>query len=398
MEAAMWLKENAGERDIVAHMYVFEPLSDLSGGGNNVFIQEYTHIPTFGGAHFESSRVTQVLGRYDTAEFFERNTVDTIHHAFVKFNTKYIVVDNNYYFMKKILIDPRFKVVFENGFLFIVELTESNDLYINQPEQNGIQVLSHDFKINTIRPRLTWKINNTEPNNIMTLSISYFPKWSATINGSKTSLNRNHDLMIYLPLLQDGEQTITIEYKNTVLEIFFSCLSFLVFLFILIIFIRRIIINRGKILLFQGTYWQRQFSGILLRDKIILLSFISVGILIIFLSLTIGFGDITSGPPVLSANAEEVNYVNSAWLFSYKQRGRIITNSERIILRADGRIVGLQSDAEYTWGMEDKFLVFYNINKKPTTRFTKVVKNKGKYVMEGDFLLRGGVVHILEQR
>ena len=396
MEAIQWLDKNADERDLVMQLYSLFPITDMSGSGNIMSIQEHTGLPVFGGGHFESSAATMLIGDYDKPEYFNRHSADQLHASMTKFNVKYIVADNGQPFISKLTGPKGFERVFNNRFLTILKIRGVNDFYIARPEKSNIKVLSHELNVDTVNPRLSWTIDNGQAYNTMNLSITYFPKWKATIDGDEIQIQKTPDFMMSIPLVDSGRQTVTFEYRTGFPEIFFNYVSLLTFLLIIAFFIWNVILGRKEIAWFHPDFWKTEFHGKALKKKIFLVSVAVSGAVMVILSLAVGLGDITLARAP-STGAELIDYDSMAWRFSFEEGSSKGVLIPRLELMPDKSVRADVPHSEDHWGIENGYLVFYNGNNAATTRFTQIEMKDGKYILKGPFLFKQSVTHILEQ-
>jgi hypothetical protein len=390
-----WLKTNAGKNDLIAQFY--DPFPELSSGGNLSSIQYRTGLPIFGGGHFESSDTAVTFCLYDNENFFKNNNPEYIHFNLVKFNIRYLVYGNQYRFFDKLVsYDKDFDLVYKNSLYSILKINDSNNMLISHPGKNGIQVLGYEFEMDRSTPRLSWQIDNTISGNIMTLSISYLPKWKVQIDGEKIKPKKNNDAMLVIPLRKKGVQTVILEYRVTFLEQLFNVLSLVTLLFIMVMFIRLLIIKRREISLLKRRYWEDFFSKPSLTKKAFLAAVAIAGIAVMFISISM-----VSGKPLFGSKpiieSEEIKYVNTVWRFSFKKGDAMTLIADRLVLLPNRKIAGGISDNEDHWAVENGILVFYNKSNTPTTRFTGVTRKDNRDILEGKYLLSFDIVHILQQ-
>lgn len=84
------------------------------------------------------------------------------------------------------------------------------------------------------------------------------------------------------------------------------------------------------------------------------------------------------------------------WRFLHAE-GDVIAAPVR--LAPTGKIEGVGHPNESRWGLEEGVLVFYDVNGRPTTRFTEVKQIDRKFVLSGRLLVPGHqpvVIHVLE--
>ncbi|MBN2534050.1 MAG: hypothetical protein JXB88_14265 [Spirochaetales bacterium] len=393
-EAFSWLKNNTGEYDLIGQQYQMEPIPDMSGAGYLVSLQDYTDLPVFGGGHFESSQIAMMMTQYDNENFFKSHNADYLHENLVKFNMKYIVIDNRQKFLDKLVqYKDGFEQVFANSLLTILKIKGTNSMFVSNPEQSGIKVIDFTSDLEKYNPGLSWKIDNEISGNEMTLSIAYFPKWKVSIDGKEINAQKNHDLLLTIPLEKRGEQTITIEYKTTFFEMFFTILSLVTLLFITGMCIRYVMIKRKDIMRLISSYWRNLLNRTALMHTIFLFSVAIMGSIVIFLTLSAMF----STPSVKVDAPDESGYNNTVWQFSYMMGNEKSTLSNNLTLLPDGKIDGYSSENEDHWAIENGILVFYSNKGVPTTRFTRSMIKDGRRILEGHFLLSENIIHILEQ-
>jgi hypothetical protein len=85
------------------------------------------------------------------------------------------------------------------------------------------------------------------------------------------------------------------------------------------------------------------------------------------------------------------------WRFGDAEGGVIAVP---VVLSSNGDIQGVDHPSASRWDLEDGILVFYDDNRRPTTRFTEITRSEGKVVLSGRLLVPGHrrvVIHVLEQ-
>ncbi|MBN2534049.1 MAG: hypothetical protein JXB88_14260 [Spirochaetales bacterium] len=389
-----WLKDNAGAYDLIGQQYQNEPIPEMSGAGYLVSLQDHTGLPIFGGGHFEASNISLTMGKYDNVDFFKQSNAEIIHQSLAKFNMKYIVIDKRQRFLDKLVrYKEGFEQVYTNAIFSILKIKGSNTIFLSEPEKNGFRVLDYSINLEKSVPELSWTINNTIPGAIMTVSLTYFPKWKAYIDGKQIKTLKNNDFLLIIPLEKMGVQTVTIKYEGTFPEMIFNLLSILILLFIIVVYIRVVIIKRKELALFKRSYWESRFSKTALMKKVILFTVTVVGCAVIFLLLGTGFGTL----PPITEGSEESGLVNTTWEFYYMEENTKIIIAENLKLLPNRKIDGYESVNEDHWALKNGVLVFYTNENMPSTRFTRVTKKGDKYIFEGKFLLTGKITHVLEQ-